>query len=54
MMVGMGVLKGALVAMVVQETCGEHAQGSVGAHPIRDRLDQGTDVSGLSNKGYLH
>ena len=23
-----------LVAMVMQETCGEHAQGSVGAHPI--------------------
>ena len=62
MMVGMGgVLKGAdsvvLVAMpvVMQETCGEH-----GSTPTRlswsapDRLDQGTDVRGLSNKGYLH
>jgi hypothetical protein len=27
----------------------------VGAHLIADRLNQGTDVSGLSmNKGYLH
>ena len=39
--------------MAILERCGEHAGGSVGAHPIGSTR-QGTDVRGLSSTGYLH